>query len=403
MLALTHVCIWSGKEWKRISAQEAAQIFPHGTSSHSGLFMCELCGQYVNFINGSVQNCHFRHSSKEQNKECIDRSEEYGYLRYFNKAKNQLPLRIRIISKYKFEFEIGFINLPIELYKDKRKIIINSDDKSEGIYNYAFSRLDYRYITYLSVSSIPVNEYHISILPSNNQISLFWPNIVNGVSENGTLFDKVTRKRIEYDSDITIGHIYYLVTTKRIINYNENIQINCISSMHYKWKNWYAYEVEATKLAENSAKFFLDLHYRLTDKPFNMSVIWPVCVKAPYIIYHHSDELYIHIHGNNIESKLAPIGKISRYNDSNVISIISSSCQQLLSIGRTRVLKFMYLWQKKLNFINDKNYVEVKDLQGNNLNDGIQNIIPYKKSIVVYSFVDGFIEILQEKKYSMQI
>ena len=47
MASLTHVCMWSENGWKRITAEQASRLHPGGTvSAHSGLFMCELCGQY---------------------------------------------------------------------------------------------------------------------------------------------------------------------------------------------------------------------------------------------------------------------------------------------------------------------------------------------------------------------
>ena len=55
--ALTHICMWSDKGWKRITAEQAAEQAAkrhlEGTvSAHSGLFMCELCGQYVGLTAG---------------------------------------------------------------------------------------------------------------------------------------------------------------------------------------------------------------------------------------------------------------------------------------------------------------------------------------------------------------
>ena len=55
MASLTHVCMWSDNGWKRITAEQAARLHPGGTvSAHSGLFMCELCGQYVILTNGDI-------------------------------------------------------------------------------------------------------------------------------------------------------------------------------------------------------------------------------------------------------------------------------------------------------------------------------------------------------------
>ena len=55
MASLTHVCMWSDNGWKRITAGQAARLHPGGTvSAHSGLFMCELCGQYVILTDGDI-------------------------------------------------------------------------------------------------------------------------------------------------------------------------------------------------------------------------------------------------------------------------------------------------------------------------------------------------------------
>ena len=55
MASLTHVCMWSDHGWKRITAEQAARLHPGGTvSARSGLFMCELCGQYVTLTDGDI-------------------------------------------------------------------------------------------------------------------------------------------------------------------------------------------------------------------------------------------------------------------------------------------------------------------------------------------------------------
>ena len=60
MASLTHVCMWSDNGWKRITAEQAARLHPGGTvSAHSGLFMCELCGQYVGLSNGKIYTRYF--------------------------------------------------------------------------------------------------------------------------------------------------------------------------------------------------------------------------------------------------------------------------------------------------------------------------------------------------------
>lgn len=69
MASLTHVCMWSENGWKRITAEQASRLHPGGTvSAHSGLFMCELCGQYVLLTDGAIKKRYFKHSRYEKSK-----------------------------------------------------------------------------------------------------------------------------------------------------------------------------------------------------------------------------------------------------------------------------------------------------------------------------------------------
>lgn len=48
MGSLTHVCVRSSKCWTHIASEEVARSHPgESVSARSGLFMCELCGQYA--------------------------------------------------------------------------------------------------------------------------------------------------------------------------------------------------------------------------------------------------------------------------------------------------------------------------------------------------------------------
>lgn len=44
MARLNHVCMWNGKQWQRITAEEAGKKFPYTVSAESHIFICELCG-----------------------------------------------------------------------------------------------------------------------------------------------------------------------------------------------------------------------------------------------------------------------------------------------------------------------------------------------------------------------
>lgn len=394
-MALTHVCMWSEKRWKRISANEAAELFPYGTSTHSGLFMCELCGQYVNLVSGTMQSNHFRHSAYEKNKECVDRSVSYGYAGYFQAEAHNLPIRIKILSSDIFSLEIGFISLPESIMKDQsdRKISISGAES----FIYSFKRLIPGTVTYLDVGTKPASQYKISVSPSIDNIKSYWPGVVSGLDRAGTLFDKVTGKKLPYDADVQVGHEYYLVAGMMVYGKTKDLQCREVCSMMISWKSWRVYEIKATDFNEGTAKFFLNYHCRLTDEPVVVYPIWPVYVESPYVVYHKSRQIHLYFKGN-AEAKLAPVGFITKYplSKPKLLSITSSDRQQLLSVGRVDVLKYMYLWENELNQKGTIPQITVTDINGTNLAPGRHSTLPEKQTICITPEVDGQIIIYED-------
>ena len=99
MASLTHVCMWSDNGWKRITAEQASRLHPGGTvSAHSGLFMCELCGQYVILTDGDIRIRYFKHSAYEKSKDCPERTFGAGYSFSYSSQEHDLPIRITSVS-----------------------------------------------------------------------------------------------------------------------------------------------------------------------------------------------------------------------------------------------------------------------------------------------------------------
>lgn len=66
--------MWEDNSWKRITIDKAVEIHPYGkVSANSGLFMCELCGQYVLLTEKGINRRHFRHDRAQKDKECPER------------------------------------------------------------------------------------------------------------------------------------------------------------------------------------------------------------------------------------------------------------------------------------------------------------------------------------------
>lgn len=126
MASLTHVCMWQNNGWKNITADEAARLHPGGgVSAHSGLFMCELCGQYVLLTDGNYQRRHFRHSSAEKSKDCPERTTAAYVPMVYGISDHELPLRIKNVTKDYFEFEWDSFLCQITCFQEIIKLLLN--------------------------------------------------------------------------------------------------------------------------------------------------------------------------------------------------------------------------------------------------------------------------------------
>lgn len=398
MASLTHVCMWSNKGWKRITASEAAKIHPGGTvSAHSGLFMCELCGQYVILVDGNRQVRHFRHSSSKKSKDCPERVSGIKILLTYNPQDYELPIRIKNITNKDFELEIGFIRVPEKLLTEKMQIEIKPSSHEFASYIYSSERLNSDTITYLSVGGIPCDEYRINVSGTKDEIKRFWPKEVQGINSSGTLFDESTGKKLVHDSDVIVGEKYYLLCRGNIYSNNTCVSIQKITSKIVSYKTWNLYEIVANDYDENTARFFLEYHCRLTEKPVKIQAVWPVYIETPYVIKYNQNSVIMHIIGNGLTTRAFPYTNILTHkcSDSNetVIETICNTRQQLISAGRTNVLQYAYLWKEPLTDTAEKPLAEVVDKQGVTIFSGSHNELPKGKILRITVPYDGKIVI----------
>lgn len=197
MASLTHVSMWSEAEheWRKITASEAAKLYPEGTvSAHSGLFVCELCGQYVILTDGRKNVRYFKHNAYDTFKDCPERttglSTSVGYIA----GEHELPIRLSNITSSDFELELGLLYIPASILQmqKQQQVIIQPLGVSEKPYIYSFERLNSESITYVSVGALPAYKYEIT---SSDELRRFWPRFVNGVDGFGSIFDQKTAKK----------------------------------------------------------------------------------------------------------------------------------------------------------------------------------------------------------------
>ena len=393
MPSLTHVCHWTRHGWKRITAEEAAREYPVTVSASSGLFMCELCNQYVTLTNGDEKVRHFKHKKKEANV-CPEGSDDSNYCSSFSAHEYELPIRIILISEKIFMLELGLIPVPgsIRARQCNQKIIVSG----EGINSqtYLMERLQTDVITYLPIGNVPSASYFIE---AGDMLNQFWPRKVTGISCNGTVFEMNSRKRLVENADVQIGRKYYLLC-RRAIDCHEDIRIEKVCEQWTGRTCWKVYVIEATAFSEYAARFFLELKCRLTDSPLLIQPIWPVYVEKPYVIQHNESNWILHVSGDEgISVKTLPAVHIRPRSlpgmEGRIWDIPCNDRQQLLTVGRTKVLQYLYFLRTELQAVSALPQVKVTDLNGEELGSGFFNHLPKEKTLCITAPFDGIIVI----------
>lgn len=376
MASLNHVCMWTEHGWTKVTAEEAAEYYPESTvSAQSGLFMCELCGQYVTLTSGSIYTRYFKHSQAEDDKSCPERTFGAYYYNSFDPTEVNLPLKIAVENN-SFNLFIGFTRIPDQLFQSHSKdnMVIRGRDNDE--YTYSFQRIGNDGVTYLSVGNNPAQEYHLTV---SGDLTKYWSNTVNGIDYKiGSLFDKRTGKIICNDSDVEINRKYYWLVNvipfeiRRLLN-SKSIQSRRIYNDYIRGRNWTLYEIEAQELDENAARFFLSLKCRLTDSPISIRPLWPIHIETPYAVKHDSSYMLVYITGNDsVTIKTSNRDSLSgmKFHNGRLFRVDCSDKTQLISLGRSKMLQYLYFWKEPLISHTDDLFLDVYDSQGNSTENG---------------------------------
>ena len=395
MASLTHVCMWSGNGWKRITAEQAAALHPGGTvSAHSGLFMCELCGQYVILTDGDIRTRYFKHSAYEKSKDCPERTFGASYSISYGSQDHDLPIRITSVSSSSFRLEIGLIRAPISSLAKDFRIEIKPKGVFDVSYVFTKERLNCDSITYLPIGERPFEKYTLSFQNGSDKLREFWPTEVNGINPQGTLFEKASGKKLSYDADVEIGKEYYLLKRSHIsIKSRIGMRIQKITQKQFGLETWTLYVVSASVFNEDTARFYLDFHCRLTDHPVSLQPVWPLFVEGNYIVKHNQNSMYMLVEGNVAAVKTFPSATVRqlKYSSSHskIYEVFCSGRQQLISTGRTRALQYTYFWKEPLNQIGPHPELSVTDLLGATVAPGETGFLPRNNTLRFKSTFDG--------------
>ena len=388
-MALTNVEMHVGdNQWKSITIDEAIKEYPfEKVSAVSGIFRCKLCKQFVTLTAPGINSRCFKHSRGDLDKDCDDRALS-STISQFEMQSFIPPIRIEIKNPKLFSLEMGFI-LPPDITNSKGIIEIKSDDLDSNVSLYDISRLNYDCLTYLKIGSTPSERYLIKC--DNEQIHL--STIVDGIKQTGVLFDYITRKKLPDNGDVIVGREYILLT-KRVLLANNDIEISQLCSM----TDWYAYKISTNVFSKTASDFYSRYGYLLTEKLAFLTFLWPEYIVSPYVIKHNTNDLFLYIQGESITPNIFPSNNnlCFKYcdNDNGVaVTVECNARQQLLSAGRTKVLRYTYLWKDNLDVSISSPVVKVTDIKENDVISGNNFKLPEKGILQITTQFDGYIEI----------
>lgn len=305
--ALTHVQYWADKSWEPITAEEAKTKFPYGTSAYSRTFMCGACGKFVLLTREGRNVAHFRHTVSSANADCPDyrRNEYQDYIRSgaFYRERS-LPIRIKFSKGYDFSFELGLLPVPNEIFDSLPRSMIRVVCRPSGeAFSYSSDRLRAGQITWVSIGSrFPQNvSIHVQ-QEGTSPLSQWWPGEISGVRSDaaGVLFDGLTNKLLPADADVVTEHPYWLLTDEWVSrnSFGTQLSVEPIASGLGTGSRFELFRVTAGGYDETAAKFFLRFRARLTEKPAMLVPLWPPTVRAPHLLCHDADRLFIAKKGN---------------------------------------------------------------------------------------------------------
>lgn len=392
-MPLTHVCVWDSEiGYRRVTVDEANELYPYEVPSSRGHFVCELCAQNVGFSKARVDTGtrYFFHSSAAQNKDCEDRQIQLSNAasqRLSSLSSHTMPFRIAVNGST-FTLQLGFFYPPDHKAHCDRIKIANDTHQT---YEYSFERIERIGTTYLNVGTVPSRIYGIDYVNANAELKKYWSNKVIGVNPTGSLFDGRTGHILLPGAKAFSTNSYYLLQKRQLTITPKDLQIQEISRVRSTdYSVWYLYKIQVKQFTARAAKFFLSYSIFLTEKPTKFYPIWPVYIEDPLFIYHNSSNFYFYLCGDDAELKSYPAtSNALDTHDGKLYKLYTREREQLISLGKAGALGFSYLIKQPLNKKASHPKISIKDASGAELTEDSYSKLPKSKYILVSCQYDG--------------
>lgn len=392
--ALTHVSIRDAElGWRHITPNEASKLFPNEpVSANDRVFMCELCGQYVTFVNSRVYQRFFKHSKGEENKNCEERIRRSNKYPPLQTGRYLLPLKIVLHSDGRgFSLSIG-IPRANEFDADAQVLITGKEARP---HIFALSeRMQDGGISWLNLGQDINNQY--TVLTKGFRAN-YWPDIIPGINPDGAVFDSTDGKMLYPGDEVVEKHTYYLLTDS-MPPYCDHILCSVLSRKTIDGKIWQVYQVRVDAFSPDTVRYFLLLHMRLVKRPVSLTLLWPSTVRVQGTSFHNGNALYVaHNGGKNLQLMLFPSGQGSPKARNGYFCVTANGFQQMAAVqyhnGQQHQSYHTMLWQGALPKEAQVPTVVFSDSKGAALTEAVYTKLPVKNLLEILTLFDGEIVI----------
>jgi len=405
-MSLSHVLMWTEEYgYRHVSESEAGKKYPETVSARSGIFICEICCQPVTFTSGDIRVRHFRHGSTAENKDCEDRSVQYGGMCQrsgFRRDLCALPLRLVQTSSL-YRLELGLLALSEEQLEHYGGRTLHIKGQKTKAFSYDIAeRLHSQQLTWLDVGSVPAKKYLLS-LSGDFPLPPRWPRQVDGMADT-TLFNAETGKQLPPFPDVEVDREYIvaILGNRNLVNYGD-VSLKTIPLQRHGWNGWALYKVKALRFSKSAARFFLQFQATLTKSaPPRIFPLWPAFMRTPHLIYHNADEVFVFIEGEGANVHLFPAGSLLSDSGTGRARIIRfaagtrkqmvtgmDAAQLLLEVGRKHMLRYDYFIRRQLSQTAPQPAVMIIDHSGSIISEDWMERIPRGGEIRIIARFDG--------------
>lgn len=405
MIAVALTNVWTKNhqgEWVRTTAEVESSNYRYHVSANLRHFRCYSCFHYVEYYpESSTQCCHFRHSRRDIDKDCEDRSTSSAYSTIPSTWDSPAPMRLHVNS-YQPELAIGF--LPIDQVKLKQLAsesaawILKGACGSPMVYRIDASRFTPHETTWLPIRI----EWAMSIQASfraKTPCPIQWNRPIRPATPRGAVFDCITGRKVEDRGDVEVGREYWLLGSNSYIGSNDDVRINRVTS----GSRWHLFRIKTLQYSESASNFFFEkLHLRLTNRPANINALWPPMIETDDMLETNCQRLWLLVEGES-DLEVYPcwsrpiLNKLTIDAQTHLYELSHDNSLQLVSAERfSKKLKCLYL--RSLEDIPDHTSPELLVTDDNHklLSDDVLKVLPVNGILSILSEVDGFVDVSDE-------